>query len=225
MKIESMQTDAVPSEPDKNRIFRELSTAVTHFHGYAAPGVLIGCYMVQEAQRRIKEGILYDAICETPWCLPDAVQMLTPCTIGNGWLRIYDLGIYAVSLFDKHTGRGIRVFLDTGKIAQWEDVADWYLKRKPKHEQDSEKIKEQIRDGADRMITVETITVRSDVLLKRSKGSIAICPLCHEAYPEIHGALCRRCQGDSPYENKTVSQRHEVEVPVLKRVAVSRQRF
>jgi formylmethanofuran dehydrogenase subunit E len=86
MMIETMGTDAMLTEQDKNRIFQELSAAVTHFHGYPAPGVLIGRYMVQEAKSHIKELVLYDAICETSRCLPDAVQMLTPCTVGNGWL-------------------------------------------------------------------------------------------------------------------------------------------
>lgn len=31
------------------------------------------------------------------------MQLLTPCTVGNGWLRIMNFGIYAVSLFDKRT--------------------------------------------------------------------------------------------------------------------------
>jgi formylmethanofuran dehydrogenase subunit E len=101
-------------------------------------------------------------------------------------------------------------------------VADWYLKRKPKEKQDSEKIREQIRDAADRMYTVEAITIRSDVLVKRGKGPIAICPLCREAYPESNGDICRRCQGDSPYEKKEISDGHDVELPVLKNVAVEK---
>ena len=125
MKTEAIKIDPMLTEVNKDQIFQELRAAVKNFHGYSAPGVLIGCYMVEEAKRHIKENVLYDAICETSWCLPDAVQMLTPCTIGNGWLRIYEFGLYAVSLFDKYTGRGVRVFLDTRKLEQWEDVADW----------------------------------------------------------------------------------------------------
>jgi len=54
------------------------------FFGLQQPGVILGCYMVEMVKTCIPDDILYDAICETSWCLPDAVQMLTPRTIGNG---------------------------------------------------------------------------------------------------------------------------------------------
>ena len=47
------------------------------FHGYPAPGLIIGGYMVELAKRHMPEGVLYDAISETAHCLPDAVQLLT----------------------------------------------------------------------------------------------------------------------------------------------------
>jgi formylmethanofuran dehydrogenase subunit E len=135
--------------------FDEFTEAVTRFHGYPAPGVLLGYHMLEAAKRHLPENILYDAICETSWCLPDAVQMLTPCTVGNGWLHILYFGLYAVSLFDKLTGRGVRAYLDTQKLSQWEDVADWYLKRKPKHEQRSDRVGEQIRSPCGRNMFTE----------------------------------------------------------------------
>ena len=81
---------------------------VKDFHGHVAPGVIIGGYMVEMARRTLPEGILYDAVSETVQCLPDAIQLLTPCTVGNGWLKVYHFGIYALSLYDKYTGEGIR---------------------------------------------------------------------------------------------------------------------
>jgi formylmethanofuran dehydrogenase subunit E len=180
--------------------YDEFVEATVRFHGYPAPGVLLGCYMVTAAQRQLPQGILYDAVCETAWCLPDAVQMLTPCTAGNGWLRILPLGRFALSLYDKYSGEGIRVFLDAGKVNQWPDVADWHLKRKPKPQQNPQRIRDQIRAAGERMFTMAPIKIRSDFLVKRSKGPIRICPLCQEAYPQRHGEICRCCQGDSPYE-------------------------
>ena len=66
---------------------------VKDFHGHVAPGVIIGGYMVEMARRTLPEGILYDAVSETVQCLPDAIQLLTPCTVGNGWLKVYHFGI------------------------------------------------------------------------------------------------------------------------------------
>ncbi len=103
--------------------------------------------MVEYAKSFIPEGVLFDAVSETAWCLPDAVQMLTPCTVGNGWLRVLNLGLYAVSLFDKRTGEGVRVAVDTDKLEKWPEIAVWLFKSKPKREQDSMALRQQIRDA------------------------------------------------------------------------------
>ena len=171
----------------------------TWFHNYPAPGLLLGGYMVEEAKRHIPEGVLFDAISETSWCLPDAVQLLTPCTIGNGWLRVRNSGVYAVSLFDKFTGEGVRVRLDPGKLTHFPHTLCWLMKTKPKQEQDSKGLRREIRDHGLEMLSVENVLIRPDVVAKRSKGTIALCPICGDAYPEFHGAICRSCSGDSPY--------------------------
>lgn len=171
----------------------------TWFHNYPAPGLLLGGYMVEEAKRHIPEGVLFDAVSETSWCLPDAVQLLTPCTIGNGWLRVVNAGVYAVSLFDKHTGEGVRVRLDPAKLENYPHTLCWLMKTRPKPEQDSGALRREIRDHGPAMLSVETVTVKPEVVRKRSKGAIALCPLCGDAYPSFHGAICRSCAGDSPY--------------------------
>ena len=102
--------------------FQEYCDLVQAFHGYPAPGVLIGGYMVTAAQQRLPAGILYDAICETRSCLPDAIQLLTPCSVGNGWLRVLHFGRYALSLYDKYTGQGWRVFVDPVKLEEWAEI-------------------------------------------------------------------------------------------------------
>jgi len=96
--------------------FEEYLKLLESFHGNAAPGPIIGGFMVDLALKHIPEGILFDAVSETPACLPDAVQILTPCTVGNGWLKVMNLGRFALSLYDKYTGRGVRVFLDPEKL-------------------------------------------------------------------------------------------------------------
>lgn len=185
----------------------EFAAVATRFHGHLAPGVLLGFHLVTAARSRLPDGTVYDAICETAWCLPDVVQILTPCTVGNGWLRIIDLGQYAVALFDKSSGRGVRAYPDARKLARWEEAADWYLKRRPKSEQRSDRIREQLGSDGGRMVSTEIVQVRSEHLQKRSKGPVRLCPRCGEAYPAKHGGSCRQCQGDSPYEARDLSGR------------------
>ena len=72
--------------------FEEYIDKVKAFHGHVAPGLVVGGYMVDLALQHFPPGRLFDALSETRACLPDAVQLLTPCTIGNGWLKIINLG-------------------------------------------------------------------------------------------------------------------------------------
>jgi len=178
--------------------FDEFTEAVRKFHGYAAPGLIIGGFMVQSARRHIPEGVLFDAIAETSSCLPDAVQLLTPCTAGNGWLRVHDLGRYALSLFDKRTGAGVRVFLDPAKLDPWPLIRAWFLKLTPKRDQDPDGLREEMRQAGESVLTLKHIRIRPENLGKKSKGPIAICPLCQEAYPARHGRICLGCRGGAP---------------------------
>ncbi len=170
------------------------------FHGYPAPGLIIAGYMVEMARKALPEGILFDAISETGQCLPDAVQLLTPCTIGNGWLRIHNFGLYALSLFDKHTGEGVRVHLDVEKLGPFPEIRSWFLKEKPKAEQDTEKLQQEIREAAQSILTLRPVHVLPKALGHKGKGTIARCPLCGEWHPAVYGGICRSCQGESPYE-------------------------
>lgn len=179
--------------------FDDFIELATWFHNYPAPGLLLGGYMVEVAKSHIPEGVLFDAVSETSWCLPDAVQLLTPCTVGNGWLRIRNTGVYAVSLFDKHTGEGVRVRLDPAKLEDFPHTRCWLMKTKPKADQDSDALRREIREHGPDMLEVQSITVKPEVVHKRSKGAIAICPICGDAFPKPHGSICRNCAGESPY--------------------------
>lgn len=178
----------------------EFLERVRSFHSYPAPGVLIGGIMVDMAMQRIPKGVLFNAICETPSCLPDAVQLLTPCTVGNGWLRVVNLGRYAVSLYNKHQGDGVRVYLDPAKLNGWEEIRAWYLKLKTKQEQDSDRLRDEIRRAGRDVCSLHPVQVKAGEMARGSKGAIAICRACGEAYPMRDGGVCLGCQGSSPYE-------------------------
>ncbi|MEG2005105.1 MAG: FmdE family protein, partial [Bilophila sp.] len=171
------------------------------FHGYPAPGLIVGGYMVELAKQQMPEGTLYDAISETAHCLPDAVQLLTPCTYGNGWLRVLPFGIYAVSLYDKHTGAGVRVHLDNTKLDAYPEIRSWFLKERPKKEQNTELLQAQIKEAGASILTLRTIQIKPEHLKHRSFGSVSRCPLCGDYHPAAFGGICRSCQGQSPYED------------------------
>jgi formylmethanofuran dehydrogenase subunit E len=179
--------------------FDEYLELVRSFHGYASPGALIGGFMVDRALRNLPRDILFDALCETNHCLPDAVQILTPCTIGNGWLKIMPFGRFAVSFYEKYEGNGVRVYLDTARLEHWHEIKNWFFKLKPKKEQNSELLQEQIKEAGAEICSLKKIQILPLYLKKDSLGKRTICPICQEAYPAGHGRICRACQGDSPY--------------------------
>ena len=179
--------------------YEEYVRLVESFHGSLAPGLLIGGFIVDLALKKLPEGEFFDALCETSICLPDAVQLLTPCTIGNGWLRVFEFGRFAVTLYEKNSGQGVRVYLDMEKLRAWDEVNQWYLKLKKKPEQDYQLLLDQIKEAGYRLLSVQHVRVEPEKLRRQKLGPVAVCPVCGEAYPVRHGDRCKACQGESPY--------------------------
>lgn len=180
--------------------FEQYLEVIKSFHGNESPGLVLGGIMVDYALGQMEPGILFDAICETSSCLPDAIQLLTPCTIGNGWLKVIDLGRFALSLYDKYRGEGVRVYVDAGKLNGWEEIWNWFYKLKTKREQDKDLLLAQIREAGYAILSASPVRIDPRYLGKTSKGAIANCPGCGEPYPQKDGALCLACCGGSPYE-------------------------
>ncbi|MCF8045645.1 MAG: hypothetical protein K9J83_07270 [Desulfarculaceae bacterium] len=197
------------------------------FHGYPAPGLIIAGKMVQTALGHIPRDILFDAICETGNCLPDAVQLLTPCTAGNGWMKVLPFQKFALTLYDKHTGEGCRVWIDTEKLEEFREIKCWFYKTRPKSEQNTDFLVRRIFEAGVNILSASPVKVDADRFVKKGLGEREICPVCNEVYPAGHGKTCRSCQGDSPYlepgEGMGISPASASESrPFLKSVPVER---
>ncbi len=181
--------------------FQELTTA---FHGYPAPGILVGGYMVETAKSRMPPKTLFEALVETPKCLPDAVQLLTLCSTGNNWMKIINLGRFALSLYDKFTGLGWRVGIDPKKLQAWPEITTWFYKLKPKTDQNSARLFAEIEQAGADYTQLQKICINPEYLGKKHTGKIAVCPVCNEAFPENDGGICLGCQGKSYYHTLSV---------------------
>lgn len=181
--------------------FEEFSQLAANFHGYAAPGLLIGGYMVEKARAALPEGTLFEAVVESSKCLPDAVQLLTLCSTGNQRLKIHNLGRYAISLFDKHSGEGFRVSLNSEKMKAFPELHAWFHKLKAKKDQNVEQLEKEIREAGDSICDIAPIRIKRRFMGHRHMSAIVNCPVCGEAYPQSDGCLCRGCQGEAPYES------------------------
>lgn len=187
----------------------EYCEKVKEFHGgNLAPGLIIGGFMVDLACRNMPENTLYEVICETAGCIPDAVQLLTPCTAGNQWMHVMDVGRYAMSFYDKYTGDGVRVHLNTTKLKKWPAINEWFFKLKPKDEQDTQEILKQSKKAGIGILDIEKIKISPEFLGRKKKKSVEICPICNEAFPSDEGTLCPACRdGCLPYITETEQMR------------------
>jgi len=200
--------------------YDEYLELVRSFHGYAAPGLILGGFMVDLALSRMPKDLLLDAVSETTHCLPDAIQLLTPCTVGNGWLKVVNLGRFALALYEKFGGEGVRVYVDPDRLESWSEIKTWLFKLKPKKEQDSDLLAAQIREAGRSLYGVQTVKLQPHLLKKRSKGRITSCVLCGEPYPQRDGPVCRGCQGEAPYAIQPAGDEHDKPQTGLRAVSV-----
>ena len=155
--------------------------------------------MVDWAQELIGPDIESDAIVETRYCLPDAVQLFTLCTIGNGWLKILDWDKFALSLYDRKNSRGYRIWLDLEKTHRFPNLYNWYMRLVAKKDLPLEVLTDTIFTAGRSALSSRAIHMtRFHKRIK--KGKIEICPGCGEAYPVEQGPECAACQGEGYYD-------------------------
>ncbi len=90
---------------------------IVDFHGGWDPGILFGARLAQAAlkamNRRKGDKDLF-VISENSRCHLDSIQWVTGCTLGGRKLIVKDFGKTALSLIDRNTGKGVRVYLKRG---------------------------------------------------------------------------------------------------------------
>ena len=171
---------------------------IERFHGFVAPGLVLGGFMVDWARELVGPDVESDAIVETCHCLPDAVQIFTPCTVGNGWLKVLDWDKFALTLYDKKKLKGHRVWLDLEKAALFPNVYNWYMRKIPKKDLPLGVLLEGILNARRSVFSCRPVRVTGHYGKKR-KGKINVCSGCGEAYPASQGSRCTACRGEGYY--------------------------
>jgi formylmethanofuran dehydrogenase subunit E len=180
--------------------YNDFLIRMEEFHGYRSPGILLGGIMVENALRELGPTPYLNVVAETVVCLPDAVQLLTPCTIGNGFLQILDWGKFALTAYDRMTLNGIRVGLNYERMADYPQINSWFDRSTENRQKPAfEEIAKQILSAVPDLIVYRRVRLHST--LKDSQHMpTGICPKCGESYPLNHGPMCPSCQGDAYYE-------------------------
>jgi formylmethanofuran dehydrogenase subunit E len=164
------------------------------FHGHLSPGLAIGVFMVDLAQEVLGPRQLVDAVAETQLCLPDAIQVMTPCSYGNGWLRVKEWGKFALTLYDKKRRDGVRVYLDMEKAKNYPKIYQWYTRGNGNAQ--SHHVVAEIMGAERDILSWQKVRVE---LPPKEKGPVYICSACGESYPATNGKLCPRCRGQDDY--------------------------
>ena len=164
------------------------------FHGYLSPGFVLGVIMVDLAKELLGPRNLINAVVETKSCLPDAIQLMTCCTYGNGWMRVKDWGKTALTLYDKYELEGIRLFCNLEEIKKYPLIEQWLMRIGDINKE--EVAKEIMRAGRD-ILSWQRVRVAPYKRMKKAR--LTFCNSCGEAHPAIDGDLCIRCSDKDNY--------------------------
>jgi len=184
---------------------KDYMNRVVTFHDSPAPGVLIGAFMVDYALELlgVAPGEKIFAVCETPKCAPDALQVIANITTGNNRLRIIPIGKFAMTVnaaTANPTAESVRVYIDPEKLKQYPVIDLWYA-NDPKFVSSTMGIplqEEIFRAGRD-ILSFERVHV--SVTPKRKWKSVT-CPCCGDSVPDylFENDRCGGCGSKKYYE-------------------------
>ena len=163
----------------------------SEFHGHICPGMAIGYRAAQsglawlQKPRAIDEELI--AIVENNACGADAVQVLTGCTFGKGNFIFKDYGKAVYTFLDRSTGKGVRVALRPGAIAQTDEQRNLMDKIRKGTVTDEEKKRfEELHFQK----ACEILVKQEDELFSIRKSDMALPPKA-EVEPSV---LCEQCR-------------------------------
>ena len=104
----------------------------SEFHSYPAPGLVMGVFMVDWALEALEatSGEKLFSVAETKKCLPDALQVIAGCTIGNNRLRVFNAGRFAIAMnrpSAAETSEGVRIAVDVAELEPFPTLQAWFM--------------------------------------------------------------------------------------------------
>jgi len=142
-------------------------------------------------------------VCETPKCLPDALQVMAHCTTGNNRLRVVPIGKFAITLNAQTEGavtEAVRVYVDNEKLKKYPMIDSWFA-NSPAYDKHtmSDRLEEDIFSAGRKILSSERVRVSVE---KKKKWRPVICLRCGESVPDylIEGDHCGACGSMKYYE-------------------------
>ncbi len=181
--------------------FESYLVKAEEFHGHVSPGVVTGGFLVDAAWRLLGDTPYLNVVVETVVCLPDAVQMLTPCTLGNGFMQVLDWGKFAITLYDRESLKGFRAWVDRERVSQIPEIAGWFLRGAGGVVLPKDEVVRFIGQHGPALVRVAPVRLKGS-LKPTAKVATGPCPQCGESYPLRFGAACAACQGQAYYQTQ-----------------------
>lgn len=179
--------------------FEEYLIAMEEFHGARSPGMLVGGLMIDLALRELGPSPYLNVVTETRLCVSDAVQLATPCTMGNGYLQVLNWGIFAITAYDRKTLDGVRVGLDYERMKQYPMINSWFDRSARAGEMPVfDDIAVEALEAGEKILISRKVKVKQ-ALKETKRFETGYCPDCGDSYPLNHGAKCPACQGQAYY--------------------------
>lgn len=144
------------------------------FHGHSCPGLAIGYRMAGAAldfllgERAADEELV--AIVENNACGVDALQCVTGCTFGKGNLIFKDYGKHVYTLYNRKSGRGVRV------VSHHRNAPDQVKKERAQY------IKWLLTAPQEQLVTLQEITIEEPEPARVMKS--VDCAFCGESVME-----------------------------------------
>ena len=188
-----------------NKKLQEYIQCSSTLHSYPAPGLLIGAIMVDYALELLgatPEDKLF-AVCETPKCLPDAIQAIAHCTTGNKRLQVLPIGKFAITMniSSKETAMdAVRVFVDSQKLENYNIINTWFI-NSPSYDRHTmgASLQEEILRAGRNILSFEWVRVKTS---QKPEWNSVICPGCGEMVPDymLENTMCASCGTKGYYE-------------------------
>ena len=110
--------------------YQTLLEKARNLHGEFCPGIVLGTQMCMIAMEQLEMNTSKDneklvVYVEIDRCLPDAIQAVTGCSLGNRRLKYSDYGKFIATFVDISSGRAVRVSALDDKLNSSQGFWTW----------------------------------------------------------------------------------------------------
>lgn len=117
---------------------KELWKKCADFHGHVCPGLTIGykaaLYAIQLLNLTFSQDEDVVCITENDACGVDAIQVILGCSVGKGNLLFHITGKQAFSIYERNSGKSVRLVLNPSPVDMSKDQRYQYLHSKQPQE-------------------------------------------------------------------------------------------